>query len=85
MKIVIEIDDDYYQFIKDTEFENYEITKHLYEAVYKGTPLPKGYDRLIDVGKLLDENADTFLLLTKTKIRIAPTIIEIEAESEDNE
>lgn len=55
MKIVIEIDDDDYQFIKDTEFENYAVTKHLYEAVYEGTPLPKGHGRLIDADELLIE------------------------------
>ena len=53
MKIVIEIDDVYYKFIKDTEFENYGITKHLYEAVYKGTPLPKNHGRLIDEKAIL--------------------------------
>jgi len=40
MQIVIEIDDDDYQFIKDTEFENYVVTQHLYEAVYEGKSLP---------------------------------------------
>ena len=52
MQIVIEISDDDYQFIKDTEFENYVVTKHLYEAVYKGTPLPKGHGRLGDLDVL---------------------------------
>jgi len=52
MQIVIKIDDDDYQFIQDTEFENYVVTKHLYEAVYEGKPLPKGHGRLIDADKL---------------------------------
>ena len=58
MQIVIEIDDDDYQFIQDTEFENYLVTKHLYEAVYEGKPLPKGHGRLIDISKIDEDRID---------------------------
>lgn len=58
MKIVIELDDDDYQFIKDAEFENCAVTKHLYEAVYKGIPLPKNHGRLIDADELIQDIED---------------------------
>lgn len=49
---------------------------------YEFDVLPKGHGRLIDVDKLLDENIDTFMMQTETKIRIAPTVIEGDKENE---
>lgn len=89
MQIVIEIDDDDYQFIQDTEFENYVVTKHLYEAVYEGTLLPKRHGRLIDADYLREDFKTSKKISFAERMDIscivdhAPTIIEADmAESE---
>lgn len=51
-EIVIKLRDDDYQYIKDSEFENYEVTQKLYKAVYEGTVIPEGHGDLIDKNKL---------------------------------
>jgi hypothetical protein len=38
MKLIIDISEDDYQFIMDTEFQNPAITERLYYAVFNGTP-----------------------------------------------
>lgn len=43
MQILIEIPDAEYDYIKDFKGTNSTITGRLYEAVYNGKPLPKGY------------------------------------------
>lgn len=57
MKLIIDIDEDDYNWIKDDEdgASNYAITIRLYNAIDKGTPLPKGYGRLGDLDALEKE------------------------------
>lgn len=50
MKIIIDIPEETYNFIKENSSGS---TAH--EAIKNGTPLPKGHGRLIDAGKLTDE------------------------------
>ena len=74
MKIVIDIPESEYKYIKDFKGTNSTTTGRLYEAVYNGTPLPKGHGRLIDADDLLDN----------TCIDEIPTIIEADKESEES-
>jgi hypothetical protein len=92
MQIVIEIDDDDYQFIKDTEFANYVVTQHLYEAVYEGKPLPKRHGRLIikpteeDIAKTVGGQNDFAECIRDAVIAVfdnAPTIIEADVPDTD--
>ena len=39
MKLIIEIDEEDYEFIKEFEEGNYYITQNLYKAVYEGKPM----------------------------------------------
>ena len=54
MKIVVTIDDEYYELLK----HNVEVYHSDYVPVKllaQGTPLPKGHGRLIDADKAIDE------------------------------
>lgn len=53
MKIVIDINDNEYLGIKNhpDNITSYPVTIHLYEAVRKGIPLPKGHGDLKDIGQ----------------------------------
>lgn len=53
MQIVIDIDTVDYEYIKNGCFIPIEIDNHIYNAIRKGTPLPKGHERLIEPNKLL--------------------------------
>lgn len=85
MQIVIEIPDAEYDYIKDFKGTNSTITGRLYEAVYNGIPLPKGHGRLIDEREI----KTCFMPLNRRDargIRIsAPTVIEADKESENEE
>lgn len=54
MQIVIDIPQEDYNYIQEVDNSNYAITNRLYDAVAKGTPLPKGHGRLIDEIEVLD-------------------------------
>ena len=78
MQIVIDIPDFIYTEIRNIT-ENTGIIGHnakvLYNAIYHGTPLPKGHGRLIDADAL-PLNAIDDANHGSNYIRIAPTIIE---------
>ena len=86
MKIVIDIDEDYYELIKHYVKEDHFDFKP-YITIANGTPLPKGHGRLIDADAL-DEKVekhrkmlkisryDRDLILHYTDVEMAPTIIE---------
>lgn len=89
MKVIIDISKDVYEecqghiYFPDTGGE-------LFNAVKNGTPLSKGYGRLIDADKLKNDaqtmtewNGDVFRCVTERTIDLAPTIIEADRESED--
>lgn len=54
MKLVIEIDEDYYEIIKH-DVEVYHNDFRPFRLIANGTPLPKGHGRLIDENELIDE------------------------------
>ena len=53
MKIVIDIDEDLYTRLFDNGVDNYDNAADIAKAIRKGTPLPKGYGRLIDADALI--------------------------------
>lgn len=58
MKIVIDIDEDIYNHIKNSYItfngmQSFMAT--IYKAIGKGTPLPKGHGRLIDADALIEQ------------------------------
>ena len=90
MQIVIDIDEHIYkQIMADSEvyiLDN-EVDRILIEnAIYNGTPLPKGHGRLIDYGYVVDAiddwiNAEEYKYTNATdylrnRIKDTPTIIE---------
>ena len=80
MKIVIDINEHIYkQIMADSEvyiLDN-EVDQILIEnAIYNGTPLPKGHGRLIDA----DDFFQMFEKLDTEPYNNAPTIIEAEGE-----
>lgn len=87
MKIVIDIDEHIYeQVMADSEvyvLDN-EVDRILIEnAIYEGTPLPKGHGDLIDRNELLDESyqIDSMYCMYDEVVKVddiknAPTIIE---------
>jgi hypothetical protein len=82
MKIVIEIDDEQVLFdIKNRGLEaETETDKVIINALYSGTPLPKGHGRLIDADDFFCEYPE----LAQEPYIHAPTVIEADkAESED--
>lgn len=77
MKIVIDIDEEDYEYIKKSKDSNFNVIKN-------GTPLPKGHGRLIDADKLCEKcesknfKTDTYndFIRILNEIENAPTIIE---------
>lgn len=75
MKLIIDIDDDIYNFIKEVDDENSVITGGLYGAVCNGTPLDDALDMIraeIDKqsqmhldGDLYIKNSDVKKILAK--------------------
>ena len=89
IELVIKIPKEEYDLIVNDEACGLNI---LTRAIANGTPLPKGHGRLIDYGYVVDAiddwvnageynytNATDYL---RNRIRIAPTIIEADKESE---
>ena len=83
MKIVIDIDDEQVLFdIKNRGLEaKSETDKVIINAIYNGTPLPKGHGRIIDESRIKHIECHTEQELYGDKIRYvkttdAPTIIE---------
>lgn len=80
MKIVIEIPEETYSFIKENSSGS-----AAHEAIANGTPLPKTHGRLIDADALLSKAKFLYrgyeIALTNT-IGDAPTIIEADKEAE---
>ena len=53
MKIVIDIDDNLYTRLFDNGVDNYGDAEDMATAIRKGTPLPKGHGRIMDVDKII--------------------------------
>ena len=92
MKIVIDIDDEQVLFdIKNRGLEaQTETDKVIINALYNGTPLPKGHGRLIDADELKKTQHDIYIesigyrhrCISVENIDEAPTIIQAENEEE---
>lgn len=78
MKIVIEMEPQMWALVREGH-----IPVRAYECIVKGTPLPKGHGRLIDADALYEQYAYTDYNFDMT-MEYAPTIIEADAESEEN-
>ena len=73
MKLVIDIPDDDYNVI--LENANFYIEKHwglptVWDAIFSGTPLPKGHGRLIDANDVDNH------IIGSVDLRDCPTIVE---------
>ena len=81
MQIVIDINDNEYIGIKEypNNITSYPVTIHIYDAIRKGIPLPKGHGRLIDADAILEDPFGN----TYKDINIAETIIEADKEIEN--
>ena len=88
MKLIIDIPETMYDWF-DNGFPNEEDVKILWELVKNGTPLPKGYGRLIDADELkkhkYHDNDRFENAVAIAQIDWADTIIEADTESEDKE
>lgn len=72
MQILIEIDEEDYNVVKDMSYAFDSLISRLYKSVINGTPLPKNHGRLIDADRL--QRIDHIVL--ESAIDNAPTIIE---------
>ena len=88
MKIVIDIDEELYNRIR-ADSGVYVMDDILVEnAIYEGTPLPKGHGRLIDADALfndseLDYTIDGLGCVKWSDIRKAPTVVEADKEGKE--
>ena len=83
MKIVIDIDEDYYEIIKHDVDKGMDYLPCV--LIAKGAPLPKGHGRLIDADKISFSqffDAGDYAQ-ARRGIYEAPTIIEADKESEE--
>ena len=90
MQIVIDIDDKLYKRIKYLEPRADTMLDELMRSVQSGTPLPKHHGRLIDASNLLTvtdirEDGTESTYVPYEEIEDALTIVEADAESEDEE
>jgi hypothetical protein len=90
MKIVIDIHERDYQWIKENPL-TYD--SEYCEAIRNGTPLPKGHGRLIDADAIIAEATESmkypanheYMECVIAYMNLAPTIIEADKESEEKE
>lgn len=104
MQIVIDISEaDYWKikenfadlqvYLKEKAMDNFSnLGLKMQNAVYHGTPLPKGHGRLIDADELEEckeimttISGESKYVVRMDDIRNMPTIIEADTESEDEE
>lgn len=96
IELVIKLDEEQYEFIKQniTMANVKDYPAFLYaicEHVKDGTPLPKGHGRLIDADKIISEATERMKYPANHKymecviahMKLAPTIIEADTESEE--
>ena len=92
IELVIKIDEENYENIKETGFNNNDQRNRIVEAIANGVPLPKGHGNLIDADALLEKQyriGDSATLSTRDVVNVedvedAPTIIEADKEQKDN-
>ena len=76
MKIVIDIDDNLYTRLFDNGVDNYDDAVDMAKTIRKGTPLPKGHGRLIDVSEYYKGSYND----AREFLDNAPTVIEADEE-----
>lgn len=82
IELVIKISEKAYNTLTHTEFDASLVVNEMRNAIANGTPLPKGYGRLIGADAL-NFNADyNEPLISKLDFDNAETIIEADKESE---
>lgn len=79
MQLVIEINDEIYKEILNEKESGWY--SYIWGLVRTGTPLPKGHGDLIDRKELLKQPMDK-ANYPSNYVKIAPTIIEADKESE---
>lgn len=79
MEIVIKINNSDYEYIKNGSIVPIKIDTHIYDAIRKGTPLPKGHGRLIDAESLYDD-FESMDYDFEDAIEYAPTVIPADKE-----
>ena len=88
MKIVIDLDEKYYNDIKNSPTASNYSTLYALFGIRNGTPLPKGHGRLIDADLLKNQFPmwvdNSPHIVVNNMISKAPTIIEANTESEVN-
>ena len=84
IELVIKIPEDTYK--KAVEFGHLDMCGiELANAVFNGTPLPKGHGRLIDENDLWFEDIDNISCVTQRNVEHAPTIIEADKAVEEDD
>ena len=83
MKLVIDIPEEQYLLIRHYQDIAPNKTHSLAMSIINGTPLPKGHGRLIDADALWKKWV--FDAIGKQEIDEAPTIIEADKESDEQE
>lgn len=77
MKIVIDIDENVYTRLFDAGENTMRDMRVACSAIRKGTPLPKGHERLIDADNVNNH------IIGSVNLRDCPTIIEADKEEEE--
>ena len=90
MQIVIDIPTELYERLMESNADDYDgfIEGELVDFIQKGTPLPKGHGKLIDINdlaNLYNENDRLWWSNAMDEINegVVPTIIEADKESEE--
>ena len=82
MKLIIDIDEDYYKAIWENGYIYDEDNEDIAKAIRNGTPLPKGHGRLIDANYFREDSSIFDIIPFTQRMNIecvvdhAPTIIE---------
>lgn len=92
MQILIEIDEEDYNRLKEIPYVFDSLVSRLYNAVKNGTPLPKNHGRLIDADAIWDHVPDITNPLEnhlttydlQSIIKETPTIIEAEVKVDED-
>lgn len=75
MEVVIEIPEELYKDVVEHVKDHYIGSDDVWIAVANGTPLPKGHDRLVEAGAVIEA------LFGKQTIDDVPTIIDADKEN----
>ena len=82
MEILIDIDENLYTRLFDNGIDNYDDAVDMAKAIRKGTPLPKGHGRLVDLDNIEEQLERYGKKSVYYQLPYSPTIIEADKESE---